>query len=169
MNDSEPYQRARSAALVFLSHRSRSEAEVRTRLRRRFSSTVVDAVAAALKEEGLLDDTRFARLWSESRDSHRPRSAIAISRELVSKGVDKEVAKAAVQDLDDGDSAHRAGEKFARRLRQVDYPTFRRRLWGHLQRLGYTPSVARGTVDRLWSDHRDEGVQAQPPELDQDS
>ena len=35
-------------------------------------------------------------------------------------------------------------------LTDVDFPAFRRRLWAYLQRRGYSPSVARRAILRLW-------------------
>ena len=146
-------QQASSTALRFLSHRPRTEAEMRTRLGRRFAASIVDQTVARLKDQGLLDDAVFAKRWREQRDRNNPRSSWAISRELVDKGVDKETAASAVEGLDDSASAYRVGEKFANRMGRVDYETFRRRLWGALHRRGYGASVARQVVERLWDTH----------------
>ena len=152
MNDSKPFQRASAAALHFLSYRPRSEAEVRARLLRSFPSDVVEEVIESLSEQTLLDDTSFSRLWTDSRISHRPRSAAAIKRELITKGVAKDVAEDAVRDVDDKDSAYRAGLKLSRRLEQADLNVFRRKMWGYLHRRGFGGAVARRTVARLWDE-----------------
>ena len=94
MKDGEAFKRATSAALRFLSYRARSEAEVRTRLLRRFPLQTVDLVLEDLTRQGLVDDSEFATLWKQSRDAHRPRSAFLIRRELVAKGVAGDVAVA---------------------------------------------------------------------------
>ena len=144
-------QKARSTALRLLSHRPRTEAELRTRLGGRFAPSVIDETVASLKAQGLVDDAGFAARWREARDLHSPRSSWAITRELVEKGVDREVAESAVRGLDDPAGAYRVGEKLARRLGQADYDTFRRRIWGALRRRGYGASLARDTVKRLWN------------------
>ena len=154
MNDSEPFQRASAAASRFLSYRPRSEAEIRGRLSRRFPPHVVDRVIRSLTERALIDDASFAGLWADNRDMLNPRSASAIRRELIGKGVAAEVADAAVHDIDDDDSAYRAALGAARRLAQADAATFRRKLWGHLQRRGFSGSVARSTIGRLWDERR---------------
>ena len=154
MNDSESFQRANAAALRLLSYRPRSEAEVRNRLRGRFPPHVVEQVIESLEEQALVDDSKFAKLWRDSRDSLNPRSASTIRRELISKGVASDTAEAAVDNMDDEDSAYRAGLKPARRLQSADLPLFRRRLWGHLRRRGFSDSVARRTIARLWDEHR---------------
>ena len=152
MTESESFQRARDAAIRFISHRPRSEAEVRKRLRRGFSPHVVDGVVADLVEQSLIDDADFAAAWSYTRNRLSPRSAKAVERELLSKGVSADPARSALDGLDDADGALRAARKFARRLELDDYPAFRRRLWGHLHRRGFRPSIARPTIAKTWQE-----------------
>ena len=152
MSEPELSQRAYSAALRFLSYRPRSEAELRSRLRRRFSPAVVDQVVKILKEHDIVDDIRFARAWTESRDSFKPRSALAVKRELRAKGVSSGIAEDAVKGIDDDDNAYRAGLSQARKLEGAGLDTFRRRLWGYLKRRGFGDSVSRRTIMRLWDE-----------------
>ena len=141
-----------SSALRYLSYRPRSEFEVRGRLRRACHEQVVDLAVARLKELGLLDDRAFAHAWSLGRAAHKPRSAALVRRELLAKGVDREVAQASVDTLDDQESAYKAGLRAASSLRTADYTTFRRRVWGRLQRRGFNASIVRGVVARLWEE-----------------
>jgi len=152
MNDTEPVQRAHAAALRYLSYRPRSEAEVRARLRRRYSESLVEQVLELLRDESMVDDAKFAAQWRDSRSANNPRSALAVKRELIAKGVDNGVAQEAVQGVDDGESAYRAGLKQARKYDNPDIATFRRRLMGYLRRRGYSDSVSRNTVGRLWEE-----------------
>ena len=154
MNDSDPFQRARATALRLISYRPRSEAEVRARLLRKFPEPVVADVLASLRAQGLLNDAQFATQWAYERASRSPRSAWAVTRELLAKGVDDTIARSAVQDIDDDDSAYRAGLKYARARTRIDLPTFRRRLLGYLQRRGFSQSVSRRTIDRLMTERR---------------
>ena len=153
MSDSEPFKRASVAARRLISHRPRSKGEIRGRLRRAFPPEVIERVMVYLADHDLVDDSKFAQLWRDSRASSSPRSAAYIIRELVHKGVSRDIADETVGDLDDQVSAYDAGLKFARRLNKADSPTFRRRLWGHLRRRGFGNSVARHTIDRLWDEH----------------
>lgn len=152
MRDDRQYQKARDAALRLLTHRPRSEAEVRTRLAQRFPDQVVERALESLREQSFINDVEFAKLWTESRDNHNPRSAATIRRELVSKGVEQATAERAVADVDDAESAYRVASKFSRRLAESDYQSFHRRLWGHLQRRGYSATVSRRTTARLWEE-----------------
>lgn len=155
MTTDQSLRQAQEAALRLLSYRPRSEAELRTRLNRRFLSPVVDQVLRSLKQRSLVNDQEFAMLWAQSRDRHKPRSAAAIRRELVSKGVAPDTAADAVSIVDDEESAARAGARFARRLEGADFASFHRRLRGHLQRRGYSSGVTRRTAASLWEEQSD--------------
>ena len=141
-----------SAALRYLSHRPRSEAEVRVRLREKHPEPVVGKVVGLLKEQGLLDDEAFASAWRSSRANSRPRSAALIRRELLSRGVSQQVAEKAVEDLDEDEAAYNAAGRTADRLADAGYQVFRRKLWGYLNRRGFSQSITRRTVDRLWEE-----------------
>ena len=155
MSTDQSFQKAQEAALRLLSYRPRSEAELRTRLNSRFPPSAVDEVIRSLKQRSLVNDQEFAMLWTQSRDRQRPRSAAAIRRELVAKGVAADTAASAAGTVDDEESAIRAGARFARRLKDADFAAFHRRLGGHLQRRGYSSGVTRRTVSKLWEEKAD--------------
>ncbi len=154
MTESELFERARNAAIRFISYRPRSEAEVRERLRRRFPAPLTDAVVADLVDCSLIDDAEFARAWTDSRSALNPKSANAVRRELLAKGVSKDVAQDAVSGIDDADEALRAGRKFARPLQEADYQTFRKKLWGRLQRRGFGQSITSRAISTIWEELR---------------
>lgn len=112
---------------------------------------------AELRRDGLLDDAAFAQAWAQERQERRPKSALAVQRELRALGIAPELARRAVEALDDADNAYRAGLKFLPRLAQADAATFRRKMWGYLRRRGFSPSLARQTTERLWK-HRDDAT-----------
>ncbi len=158
MSDDEPFKRATDAALRLLSYRPRSEAEVRGRLLPRFPSKVVEEVVSRLKEQDLLGDAAFSRFWRNSRDALNPRSAFLIRQELISKGVDRETAREALQDIDDQENAYKAALRAARRFKQADPSAFRRKLWGYLQRRGFSASVISQTTKRLLEETKKDGL-----------
>jgi regulatory protein len=143
-------EEALNAAFRLLSYRPRSEAELRSRLSRRFAPEGVEAAIAQLKRMGLVDDAQFARFWRESREQHRPRSASIIRLELLRLGVEREVVQEALEGLDEEDSAYRAAARLVRRLRGLDYRAFKKKVGGYLQRRGFSAGVVRETVSRLW-------------------
>ena len=149
-DDSDSTKRATAAAIRFISYRPRTEAEVRARLRRHYPLQVIDSVVQSLIDRALIDDSKFAQSWADSRYRLKPRSAAAIRRELATKGISRTQAEEAVRDLDDYSSAYRAGSKHARLLTDRTFTTFKRRMWAYLQRRGFNSAITRTTVDCLW-------------------
>lgn len=145
-------RRAFLIALRLLAYRPRTEQEIRTRLLRRgLAPDVVAAAIEKLRGYGYVDDAAFARFWVESRANGSPRGERLVRRELRSKGVAVETATAATADLEDGDAARQAAQKKARSLRGLDYPQFRNRLTGYLQRRGFGYDVIRPIIQEMWS------------------
>ncbi len=149
-NDSDSTKRATAAALRFISYRPRTESEVRARLRRHYPPQIIDTVVQSLVDRSLIDDSRYAQSWADSRYRLKPRSADAIRRELATKGIPRSQAEEAVLDLDEYDSAYRAGSKHARLLTDKTLATFKRRMWAYLQRRGFNSTVTGTTVECLW-------------------
>ena len=71
---------------------------------------------AKLEGQGLLDDSAFARLWTDNRESFSPRSRLLDPIELQKKGVAGDVIEAAVSDIDDEANAYRAAISQAAQL-----------------------------------------------------
>ena len=110
---------------------------------------VPDEAAAAVldrfTEVGLIDDAAFAAAWVSSRQSGRGLARRALSAELRAKGVDGEVAAAAVAEVDPQDEWDSARALVARKvvsMRRLDRATAERRLIGMLARKGYGGGLA---------------------------
>jgi len=150
---SDRYYRCLNAALRYLGYRPRSEAEISQRLQRHgFDSDCTEKVLARLKEQGLVDDTAFARFWKDNRESFSPRSRWLTRLEMQRKGLAVGIIEEVVGEVDDGDSAYRAALSKARRLSPSDYQVFRRRLGEHLRRRGFGYEVINDTVQRVWKE-----------------
>jgi len=140
-------------ALTFLSYRPRSRAEIEGYLRRKeASAAVVQIVVARLTEAGLLDDQAFAQYWVQNREQFRPRGSRSLRFELRIKGVPDSLAEQAVETIDEAESAYRAAQARAQRMRGLEREVFRSRLGGFLQRRGFTYEIVKETVDRLWKE-----------------
>jgi regulatory protein len=150
---SDRLQRCLNAAIRYLGYRPRSEAEIRQRLQRHgFDSDSTEKVLAKLKEQGLVDDTAFARFWKENREAFSPRSQWLNRLELQRKGLDGGIIEPVVGEVDDSDSAYRAALSKARRLLPSEYQDFRRRLGEYLRRRGFGYDVINETVERVWKE-----------------
>ena len=148
--DADPESVARTILLDQLTGRARTRRELADKLR---SRNVPDEVATRLldrfTEVGLIDDAAFARLWVESRQSSRGLAKRALSDELRRKGVDAEIVREAVDEVDPADeeaAARRLVRKKLPLLRKVDNTTATRRLVGMLARKGYSAGLAFAVV-----------------------
>ncbi len=149
--------RSLNNALRYLGPRPRSEAEVRTRLRRQgFDSSTIQQVIEKLKEQELIDDAGFARFWCENRENFRPRSRRFVEFELRQKGVDPETAADVTAQLDDEHSAYKAALKKADTLAGLDLQSFRKRLSAFLRQRGFSYEVINRTVNRVWQEQTKE-------------
>jgi regulatory protein len=159
------FQRCLNAAFQFLSYRPRSEAETRARLAKRgFEPVEIEGVISQLKRLSLLDDVAFTEFWMENRNSFRPRSQRMLKQELRRKGIDSEVIKETVEDIDETDNAYRAALTRARTLPVADYQVFRQRLGGYLQRRGFNYGVINKVVKKTWQERTGEsGNRSEPP------
>jgi len=139
--------------LNFLSYRSRSCAEIEGYLKRRkVAPEIIPLVVDRLTEAGLLDDKDFARYWVENREAFRPRGKRLLRSELRGKGVANAIIDQAIEGIDESEGAYRVARARARRLSQLDYQTFRRRLSGFLQRRGFDYGTVKETVTRVWQE-----------------
>jgi regulatory protein len=142
---------AHNAALRLLAYRPRSEREIRQRLfRRGLPPQVVQETIARLREQGLLSDDAFARFWVETRDQNSPRGRRLLWKELSAKGIEREIARQAIDAVAEEDAALRAAQNKARQLQGEEYPTFRRRLGDFLLRRGFPYATVHTTIEKLW-------------------
>jgi regulatory protein len=141
-------------ALRFLGFRPRSEAELRTYLRRHEAMPEqVDAVLAELRRLGLVDDAAFARYWRAARDQAAPRGERLLRAELRAKGVAAdEVAAVLPAAEEEAALARRAAERPLRGARALPWPEFRAKLLGYLQRRGFSYETASRTARDLWEE-----------------
>ncbi|HEY5983440.1 MAG TPA: RecX family transcriptional regulator [Anaerolineales bacterium] len=147
--DEIAYQRA----LRLVSLRERSEAELRTFLRKhKTPDEVLERTLARLREHQHADDAHFAQAWVENRSAFRPRGRRALAWELRRKGVSTEVAETVIANIDETTLAYQAGLKKARQLSAADWPDFRTKVSAFLARRGFPGTVIAPTVSRLWSE-----------------
>lgn len=139
-------------AFRLLTHRLRSEGEIRGRLGDKgYTEEQIDLVIEKLRSENIVKDERFAKAWVESRNEFHPRSQRLMKRELSTKGVNETIIETALgQSETDEKLARQAGDQFARHLTGLDKPTFTRRLSGFLARRGFSYPIITQVVQEIW-------------------
>jgi len=156
LRNAEQSEGSLDKALRYLSPRPRSEVEIKNRLRRSgFSDEIIQQVLTKLREQGLADDTAFARFWREDRERFRPRSRRLLALELRQKGVSQETINEAIAGVDDELNAYQAAQKKARALEALDRLSFGKILGTFLQRRGFGYEVINHTINRLWQENVD--------------
>ena len=144
---------ALEAALRLLSYRPRSEQELRRRLRQKgFWKTPVDEALARLRELGYVNDASFARFYTETQQTSRPRSRRLLTGELRRRGIEATIAEEATADVSDEEAAYAAAARRLRALRGLEYQRFRERLGSFLTRRGFSYDVARRTIEQCWAE-----------------
>lgn len=154
----ENQEAALQKAMLLLSYRPRSEAEIRQKLQvGGFDPETIELVIERLRSNGLAEDENFARNWIENRNSFRPRSRKMLAYELRRKGITAENINAAMEEAgNDSDLAYRAAYRYARKLVGTDWESFKRRLLGFLSRRGFTYEDSNLAIQQVWQELKDE-------------
>lgn len=153
----EARERAFQQAMLFLSYRARSESEIRQNLRKHeIPEPVIEQTLVRLRENGLANDSQFARAWVENRSAFRPRSRRMMAMELRRKGLDEQVVSSAMADVDDEALAYEAAQKKAARYKDLEWNEFRKKLGDFLARRGFSYTVVAPVVTRIWNEARRE-------------
>ena len=171
-NEPEPDHEAiaRKIILDALTGQARTRKELSEKLAKK---EIPEALAARLldrfEEVGLIDDEAFAKAWIASRQPGKGLARRALAQELRRKGVDDEVARDALDEIDPDDEREAARTLVRRKLRSLerfDNQTKTRRLVGMLARKGYGAGLAFGIVRDELSLADEDDVDGVVPESD---
>lgn len=124
--------------------RSRSDLE-QTLATKGVPAQVATDVLDRFETAGLVDDVEFARSWVQQRQAGKGLSSRALAQELRRKGVDDQIAREALDDLDpdvEVQAAHLLVQRKLRSMSSLDDTVKTRRLVGMLARKGYAPGLA---------------------------
>lgn len=156
LDKAETLEEAHEKALRFLEPRPRSTVEIRQHLQKKqIAPDLIEQVIGRLTDAGLLDDAAFAKYWVENREQFRPRAGRALRYELKRKGLDSAAITEALESVDEGESAYRAGLERAKRWSHLTPREFRDKLGAFLVRRGFTYETAKHAVERLWAETRE--------------
>ena len=152
--DEKELKRARNTAYRYLTYRTRTRAEIDAKLRGRgFPDGVIHAVLSDLDRLGYINDVTFAGQWAESRIRSRSFGRRRIERELVAKGIDREIVRRELSEVFTPGTEHATAKKAAeRKLRALEGKEAgirRRRLAGFLERKGFSYDIIRDVLNDL--------------------
>ena len=137
----------RDAALRLLSAKPHTIEQLKKKLARKgYDTDEIDSVISELAHAGYLDDHEYAQRFAEQKRRQSFYGKRHIIRQLTEKGVPADIAKKAVEidysQEDEFDLADQAiKKKMARWLDNPDQEKIRRRLYGYLQRKGFSDSI----------------------------
>jgi len=142
----EEANQAKERALRLLGYRERSPEELRRRLALDgYPAPVVATLVDRFEELELVDESRFAAMFTRSREN-AGLGARRIRRELLERGVSESVADAAVAECREGDLERAVAQLKGKR---VDGQSSREKLLRRLISRGFDYSVAREAVARV--------------------
>ncbi|MGA8848022.1 MAG: regulatory protein RecX [Nocardioides sp.] len=148
--EADPEAVARKILLDALTGQARSRKELSDKLAKKLvPSEIAERLLDRFEEVGLVDDAAFARLWVSHRQPGKGLARRALAQELRRKGVDDEVAREVLDEVDPADeeqAARRLVRKKLRTLTRVDDLVATRRLVSLLARKGYSSGMAYSIV-----------------------
>jgi regulatory protein len=154
-------------ALNMLAARGRASKELRRLLVRKGEAPeLVDIVVERLQRAGFLDDEAYARAVARAKAVGQGHSRRRVGQELFRRGVDREVADAAIADtfeeeaVDEESLVERAARKKARSLAGLEPAVRDRRLYAFLARRGFDGDAIRRAMKTVTGEFADAALDA---------
>ena len=146
--EADPYSIANTIALNALVARAKSKGELLAHLKKRgIEDDVAQATIFRLQENGLINDSEFAKAWTQSRHTSKKLSKRIIAGELRTRGVDHFSIDQALDEIDDESeyrTAFSLGMKKYNTMSRLEPEVQIRRIQSLLQRKGFSfPTIAR--------------------------
>jgi len=146
--EADPYSIANTIALNALVARAKSKGELLAHLKKRgVEDDVAQATIFRLQENGLINDSEFAKAWTQSRHTSKKLSKRIIAGELRTRGVDQSSIDKALDEIDDESeyrTAFSLGMKKYNTMSRLEPEVQIRRIQSLLQRKGFSfPTIAR--------------------------
>jgi regulatory protein len=149
-NEPDAYDVARQIVLRQLAMSPKSRQQLLDKLRtRNCPDDVAEAVLDRMAAVGLVDDVAYAGMLVRSQQAGRGLAKRALARELRTKGVDDETARATLESIDPEGERDRAAQLVAKKLRSMhglEPLVQKRRLAGMLARKGYPADLAMAVI-----------------------
>ena len=142
------------SAVKMLMRRAQSVQEMKRKLERRSDNKLlVQMVIARLKENGMIDDARYAKQFARQRTENRKQGKYRIARDLRGRGIpDKQIDAALEEAAQNNDEGAMVRQRIERKLRlfrgEIDEKKLAS-LYGSLLRAGFSSDVVRKELKRM--------------------
>ena len=135
-------------ALRALMRRAHSLQEMKRKLERRSENKLlVQLVMARLKENGLIDDARYAKQFARQRTESRKQGKFRVARDLRARGIpDRQIAEALEETAKTSDEGAMVRQRIERKLRSYRGEIDEKKMasiYGSLLRAGFSADVVR--------------------------
>ena len=135
-------------AVRALMRRAHSVHEMKQKLERRSDNKLlVQVVMARLKENGMIDDVRYAKQFARQRTESRKQGKFRVARDLRARGIpDRHVASALEEVAQTSDEAAMVRQRIERKLRSFRGEIDEKKMasiYGSLLRAGFSADVVR--------------------------
>lgn len=135
-------------AVNLLRYRDHSANELERKLRRSMCAEIAQRVVRSLADKKYLDDNAYAHHTAEKLSTGKMMSKKGICRELIAKGIDRETAQQTVEALENDEPATLDAMAAHALKGKAPDEKLRRRLYGKMLRLGYSPAAAAAAIQR---------------------
>jgi len=146
-------------AVRALMRRAHSVHEMKQKLERRSDNKLlVQVVMARLKENGLMDDARYAKQFARQRTESRKQGKYRVARDLRARGIpDRHISSALEEVAQTSDEAAMVRQRIQRKLRSYRGPVTGKKidekkmasLYASLLRAGFSADVVRRELKSL--------------------
>lgn len=139
-------------AMRFIEKRMQSRKELEQKLtRQEYGPTIIQSVIEQLIEMNYVNDARFAESRAESAATYKHHGPNRARMELAKKGIDRETARRAVEEVYEGHdttaTARALAVKKMKSLARLEPHVARRRLMGMLLRRGFTFDTIKPVIE----------------------
>jgi regulatory protein len=142
-----------ASALKMLIRRAHSVQEMKKKLERRSDNKLlVQVVMARLKENGMIDDARYAKQFARQRTENRKQGKFRIARDLRGRGIPDQQIEAALKEAAENDESAMVRQRIERKLRLFRVELDEKKLaslYGSLLRAGFSSDVVRKELKRI--------------------
>ncbi len=142
------------AAVRALMRRAHSVHEMKQKLERRSQNKLlVQVVMARLKENGMIDDAKYAKQFARQRTQTRKQGKYRVARDLRARGIpDRHISSALEEVAQTSDEAAMVRQRIERKLRSYRGEIDEKKMasiYGSLLRAGFSADVVRRELQAL--------------------